>query len=211
MPAKCPKCHSTLEDDSICCADYRHTWKCASCGKLTTGFVVPYGRCYLCGGRLEVVEGYRSPDPEKTRIVEEAVQFELDVYSFYRLAKDRTSNEKLRELLEDMYLKEKEHIAELESKYHVHLDAELLDPSREAGQGLTGWLFEGIDFEDAEGHVLGVFDKAIEMERRTRDRFLARAQSLPPGPQKELYRELAAEEEDHVAMLETERAIYAGE
>jgi hypothetical protein len=46
------------------------------------------------------------------------------------------------------------------------------------------------------------------MERRTRNRFLLHANALPPGPQKELYRELAAEEEDHVSILETEREQF---
>jgi rubrerythrin len=46
------------------------------------------------------------------------------------------------------------------------------------------------------------------MERRTRDYFKAKAESLPPGKQRELYRELAAEEEDHVTTLETERDLH---
>ena len=46
------------------------------------------------------------------------------------------------------------------------------------------------------------------MERRTRDRFLTHAAALPPGPQREIYRELAAEEEEHVAILEGERAQF---
>jgi rubrerythrin len=53
-----------------------------------------------------------------------------------------------------------------------------------------------------------VYDKAISMERRTQDRFLTHANALPPGPQKEIYRELAAEEEEHVSILETEREQF---
>jgi glutamate synthase (NADPH/NADH) small chain len=53
-----------------------------------------------------------------------------------------------------------------------------------------------------------VYDKAIEMEKRTCDHFKARAQKLQAGPERETYRELAAEEEDHVALLETERKSY---
>ena len=207
MASKCPRCRSVLEDEAICCAEYRHSWKCASCGKLTKGFVVPYGRCYLCGGQLEIVEAYRSDAPEQARVIEEALQFEVDMYSFYRLAKDRTTSQPLRELLEDLFLKEKEHIAELEEKYHAHLDPELLEPPAGSQDVLSSWIFEGIDFDDAEAHVLGVFDRALEMERRTRDYFKAKAESLPPGKQRELYRELAAEEEDHVTTLETERDL----
>ncbi len=208
MPAKCPKCHGVVEDDSICCAEFRHTWKCRSCGKLTTGFAMPYGRCYLCGGQLEEVEGCRSDDSEKTKIVEEAVQFELEMYSFYKLAKQRTTDEALREVLEDLYAKEQEHIAELEQKYHVHLDQQWLEPSAESLETMSSWLFEGIDFQDAKTHVQGIFDKALQMERRTRDFFQSKADGLPAGTQKELYRQLAAEEEDHVATLETERDLH---
>jgi hypothetical protein len=46
------------------------------------------------------------------------------------------------------------------------------------------------------------------MERRTCDRFRALAASLPPGSQKEIYCELAAEEQDHVTTLETEREQF---
>jgi rubrerythrin len=208
MPSHCPKCHAVLEDDSICCAELQHTWKCRSCSKLTTGFAVPYGRCYLCGGELEVVEAYRSQDVEKTRIVEEAVQLELEMYSFYRLAKERTSDEKLREVLEDLYQKEQEHIAELERKYHVHLDRELLEPTADSDERMASWLFEGIDFQEPTTHVHELFVQAIRMERRTRDFFRTRADGLPEGSQKELYRELAAEEEDHVATLLTERDLH---
>ena len=67
------------------------------------------------------------------------------------------------------------------------------------------WIFQGIDFTDPGEHVLAVYDKAIAMERRTRDHFKRRSEEFPPGPQKDVYAELAAEEEEHVSMLETER------
>ena len=57
MPSTCPKCHHVLEQDEICCAQVRYTWKCRACHKLTTGFALPYGKCFMCGGDLEVVEG----------------------------------------------------------------------------------------------------------------------------------------------------------
>jgi hypothetical protein len=45
-----------LDQDEICCAQVRYTWKCKQCHKLTTGFAMPYGKCFLCGGDLAVVE-----------------------------------------------------------------------------------------------------------------------------------------------------------
>ena len=45
---------------------------------------------------------------------------------------------------------------------------------------------------------------ALEMEKRTRDRFRKLARELQAGLEKGLCDELAAEEEEHAAMLETE-------
>ncbi len=208
MASTCPKCHEVIENDSVCCAEVKYSWKCKSCGKLSTGFVIPYGRCFLCGGENELSKNYPGANPEQIGIVQEAMQYEIDMYQFYRLAMDRTSDEELRAVLEELYHKEEDHLAELEDKYHIHLDADLIHLPEKAEEIISRWIFEGIDFKDAKAHVLGVYDKAIDMERRTRDRFLSHANGLPPGPQKEIYRELAAEEQDHVAILETEREQF---
>ena len=208
MGSQCPKCHQVIENDIVCCADVKYTWKCKSCGKLSTGFAVPYGRCFLCGGENEVVRGYSGADPDEVAIVREAVQYELDMYQFYRLGMQRTSDPVLHDVLEEMYHKEEDHLDELEGKYHVHLDPQLRQLPDKVEQLVSKWIFEGIDFTNEEGHVLEVYDKAIAMERRTRDHFKTRSEAMAPGPQKEIYRELAAEEEEHVSILETERAQF---
>jgi len=197
-----------LDDDAVCCAEVRYTWKCKACGKLTTGFAVPYGRCHLCGGEHEVVKTEAGRDPKQVAVVHEAVQYELDMYHFYRLAAARTSDVQLKEVLTEMGNKEEDHLGELEAKYHVHLEPEVRYPSAEVASQMAGWIFKDIDFTDGAGHVTQVYDRAIEMERRTRDHFQARAAKLPAGPEREVYRELAAEEEEHVALLETERAQF---
>jgi glutamate synthase (NADPH/NADH) small chain len=208
MASTCPKCHQVIENDSICCADIKYTWKCKSCGKLSTGFVVPYGRCFLCGGENELVEGYSGASTDLVAIVQEAVQFEVDMYHFYRISSQKTKDETLRAVLVELYNKEKDHLDELEEKYHLHFGHDLRNLSENDENIVFGFIFHGIDFKEAEGHILQVYDKAIAMERRTRNRFQAHAKALPPGPHKELYRELAAEEEDHVNTLETERAQF---
>jgi glutamate synthase (NADPH) small chain len=209
MPSTCPKCHEVVENDIVCCAEVRYTWKCKSCGKLSTGFVIPYGRCFLCGGENELSRGYTGANPQQVGIVQEAVQYEVDMYQFYRLAMKRTGDPELHMVLEELYRKEEDHLEELAAKYHVHPEIDLRQLPEDVEKMISDWIFEGIDFEDAEGHVLQVYDRAIAMERRTRDRFLQHANALPEGPQKEIYRELAAEEEDHVAILETEREQFA--
>ena len=68
---------------------------------------------------------------------------------------------------------------------------------------LSNWLFRGINLTEDSG-VVELYQAALEMERRTRDHFKKLARELPAGLESELCEELAAEEEEHVAMLETE-------
>jgi glutamate synthase (NADPH) small chain len=208
MASLCPKCHQVVETDSVCCADVKFTWKCKSCGKLSTGFVVPYGRCYLCGGENEVTGSYSGEQADLVAIAKEAVQFEVDMYQFYRLAMQRTKDAQLKAVLEGLFHKELDHLEELERKYHLHLDPKVRNLPEQEEKIIFGFIFHGIDFKNTEGHILQVYDRAIAMERRTRNRFLVHADALPPGSQKEMYRELAAEEEEHVSILETEREQF---
>jgi glutamate synthase (NADPH/NADH) small chain len=208
MASMCPKCHQFVEDDSVCCADIKYTWKCKSCNKVSTGFVIPYGRCHLCGGEYELIEGYDGEDPELVSIVQEAVQFEVDMYHFYRLAKERTDDEQMKAVFEDLCGKEEQHLKSLEEKYHLHPGLDLRQLPGEDEDIVFHFIFHGIDFKDTVGHVENVYDRAIAMEKRTRNRFQTHAETLPPGNQKELYKQLAAEEEDHVALLEAEKAKY---
>ncbi|MFH1263216.1 MAG: ferritin family protein [Pseudomonadota bacterium] len=208
MASQCPKCHQGLDDDSICCAAIRSTWKCKSCAKLTTGFAVPYGRCYLCGGAIEVVKGYETKDLLSMKAIQEAVQFEINAYHFYRLGWSRATHPKVKAIFEQMFLSEQDHLEELEKKYHVHLEKEVLKLPPNVDAVLVADLFKGIDFNDVTGQVKKLYARAIEMEKETRDHFQKRAKSLSNGPEKEIYRELAAEEEEHVAMLETELAQF---
>ena len=208
MASTCPKCHKTIDTDSVCCADIKYTWKCKSCGKLSAGFVIPYGRCFLCGGENELIEGYSGASPDLVAIVQEAVQFEVDMYHFYRLALQKTNDETLKSVLESLYQKEQDHLSELEEKYHLHFGHDLRQLPENDEKVVFGFIFHGIDFKNAKDHILQVYSKAIAMERRTRNRFMTHADSLPPGPHKELYRELAAEEEEHVSILETEREQF---
>ena len=134
------------------------------------------------------------------------MQYEVNMLQFYRLGRTRAKDERQRELFDDMTRMERDHITELEQKYHVHLDPRILDMVFDAEEALADWLFEGIDLEIPEGAIRPLYERAIEMERRTRDHFRAQAESSTPGVEKEIYRELAAEEDEHIAILETEMA-----
>jgi rubrerythrin len=202
MPSTCPKCHAVLDQDEICCSQVRYTWKCTSCHKLTTGFALPYGKCFLCGGKLEVVEGRDLGDSMRFAAVREAVQFELNSFHFYKLARDRAADPTRRQVLERLYEAELDHLHELEEKYHAHLDRAVFDLTPAAENLLAEELFQGLP--ESEAGIRGLYEAALAMERRTRDHFRKLAEALPAGLEKELCLELAAEEEEHVAMLETE-------
>ncbi len=201
MPSSCPKCHQVLEEDEVCCAQVRYTWRCKSCHKLTTGFALPYGKCFLCGGELEIVKDRHLDDPMRLQAVREAIQLELNAFHFYRLARDRATDPSVRQVLEQLYENELDHLHELEAKYHAHLDPSVIDLSKDEEKLLAQWLFRDIRLGDDTG-IAGIYQAAIAMEKRTRDHFQKLAAGAS-GVEKELYLEFAAEEEEHIAMLES--------
>jgi rubrerythrin len=203
MPSFCPKCHGVLEEDEICCAQVRYTWRCKSCFKLTTGFAIPYGKCFMCGGELEVIPGRDLGDSMRFRAIRDAVQLELDSFHFYKLARDKAHTPEQRAVLEGLYEAELDHLHELEEKYHAHLDRSVVELSADEQNLLSNWLFRGIQVTEDSG-LVELYQAALEMERRTRDHFKKLAREVPPGLEAELCAELAAEEEEHVAMLEME-------
>jgi rubrerythrin len=203
MPSSCPKCHRVLDQDEICCAQVRYTWRCKDCSKLSTGFAVPYGKCFMCGGPLEVLAGRELGDSMRFRAIREAVEFELNSFHFYKLARDRAQSLEQRAVLERLYEAELDHLHELEEKYHAHLDRETVKLSADHDKLLDNWLFKGLRVDSKTG-VKDLYEIALEMERRTRDHFRKLAGELPAGLEKDLCGELAAEEEEHVALLEGE-------
>jgi rubrerythrin len=192
-----------LEEDEICCAQVRYTWRCKSCFKLTTGFAIPYGKCFMCGGKLEVIPGRDLGDSMRFRAIRDAVQFELDSFHFYKLARDKAHSPEQRAVLEGLYEAELDHLHELEEKYHAHLDRSVVELSADEQTLLSNWLFRGIQVTEDSG-IVELYQAALEMERRTRDHFKKLAREVPAGLEAELCEELAAEEEEHVAMLEME-------
>ena len=200
MPSTCPKCRSVVEDDEICCAQVRYTWRCKSCFKLTSGLAIPYGKCFMCGGDLEIIRDRDLGDSMRFQAIRDAVQFELDSFHFYKLARDRAATSDQRAVLERLFEAELDHLHELEEKYHAHLERSVVDLSADESNLLSNWLFKGIQV-NTESSVRDLYQIALEMEQRTRDHFRKLAQALPAGLEKDLCDELAAEEEEHVALL----------
>ena len=98
------------------------------------------------------------------------------------------------------YEAELDHFHELEQKYHVHLEREAVELSADEETLLANWLFEGIRFSGNTG-ITDLYKAAIEMEIRTRDHFRKMSLTLTPGIERDLCAELAAEEDEHVALL----------
>ena len=201
MPSTCPKCRAVIEEDEICCAQVRYSWRCKSCFKLTSGLAMPYGKCFLCAGDLEPIFDRDLGDSMQFRAIRDAVQFELNSFHFYKLARDKAATPEQRSVLERLYEAELDHLHELEEKYHAHLDREVVELSANEEALLANSLFRGIS---VTGGVAELYQAALEMERRTRDHFQKLARSLPAGLEKDLCGELAAEEEEHVSLLEGE-------
>ena len=203
MPSNCPKCRRVVEEDEICCAQVRYTWRCKSCFKLTTGLAIPYGKCFMCGGELEVIPNRDLGDSMRFRAIRDAIQFELNSFHFYKLARDKAQSPEQRAVLERLFEAELDHLHELEEKYHAHLDREVVELSSDESNLLSNWLFRGIRIS-GESAIADLYKQALEMERRTRDHFRNLARGLPAGLEKDLCEELAAEEDEHVALLEGE-------
>ncbi|HLY19707.1 MAG TPA: hypothetical protein VKR61_20915 [Bryobacteraceae bacterium] len=192
-----------MDQDEICCAQIRYTWKCQKCHKLSTGFALPYGKCFMCGGDLALVESRELGDPMRLRAIRDAVQFELNAFYFYKLAREKAKKAEHRLVLERLYEAELDHLHELSEKYHAHLDNGVPDISPEAEKLLSGFLFADLAVSD-DASILKLYQSALEMEQRTRDHFRKLAEELPDGLEKDLCLELASEEDEHIAMLETE-------
>jgi len=200
MPSTCPKCHQVLEEDYVCCADVTYTWKCAQCRKLSKGFVIPFGRCEACGGTLEIVDDSVYRDAARLRPVQQALQAEMNAYTFYSVMAAEATDADVRTLFASLSQMEYEHLENLAHKYHAHLEAE---SGQTAHPKIRQILLEGIEEVPAGERLVSLYGRAIEMERRARTFFLRQVETLEEGLEREIYRELAAEEDEHIALLES--------
>ncbi len=203
MPSTCPKCHRVLEEEEICCAHVRYFWRCAACFKLGTGFTMPYGKCFMCGGELQMIPDRDLSDNMRFHAVRDAVQFELNVLHYYELARERATKPEQCIALDYFCETALDHLHELEENYRARVDREMVDLASDEQKLLLNWPFQGIQVKEDSG-IADLYRGALEMERRARDHFRGLASEFPAGLENEMCRELAAEEDEHIAMLETE-------
>jgi rubrerythrin len=183
-------------------------WRCRRCFKLTTGFAIPYGRCRLCDGELQMFTDSYLPEAERIWAVREAVQAELDAFLFYKLARDQARHWEQRAVLERLCEAEMSVLDELEKQYHPHLATTVLELSPDEQGRLTQRLFRGICLSDHSA-VRDLYQAALAMERHTRDRFHKLAGQLPEGAERKVCAELAEKNADHAALLESELGLLA--
>ena len=200
MPSTCPKCHQVLEEDYVCCADVTYTWKCTQCRKLSKGFVIPFGRCEACGGTLEIVDDSAYRDAARLRPIQQALQAETNAFTFYSMLAAEATDPDVRALFASLSEMERGHLENLAEKYHAHLEAH---PMHASHPKIRQIILEGIEEVPTQDRLVTLYGRAIEMERRARAFFLRQVEALKEGLEREIYRELAAEEDEHIALLES--------
>lgn len=202
--AHCPKCHQPLEgsEEYICCAGSELQWRCDDCAKVSEGFAFPYGMCPHCGGKLQPLDRAGVNDEAGLAAIRTAFEIELGGRAFYARAAKETSDPTLQELFLSFAAMEEEHMTTLANRYHVAI------PQATEGFHLgTAAIMAGV--KGRIGDPTTLFEAAIEFERRAAAFFKTRVGETPDGSvERQLYRELAAEEDEHVSVLQTEFARW---
>jgi len=196
----CPKCHQPVDGDEeyLCCANATLQWHCLDCGKVNEGFAFPYGMCPACGGKLEVRDPLRIEEAAAMDAIRVAFEIELGGQAFYKRAAAEAKDPLLRELFGKFVGMEEEHMETLSKRYH----AEVPKPADDFKLDRAA-VYAGIPNRPED--PANLFRIAIAFEQRAVKFFTERSATVKPGSvEHQLYKELAAEEQEHVALLTTE-------
>jgi glutamate synthase (NADPH) small chain len=196
----CPKCHRPIEGDEayICCANLELSWRCSACGKVSEGFAFPYGMCPYCNGKLELLQRGPIEDAKGLDAIRAAFEIELGGHAFYQRASREASDPALRELFGRFAAMEQEHMQTLTKRYH----ADMPRPG-EKFQIDQAAIFSGVEHKPED--PANLFRIAIAFEERAVQFFSEQgAKAAEDSVERGLYKELAAEEREHVALLATE-------
>ncbi len=196
----CPKCHRPIEGDEeyICCATAQLEWRCDDCGKVSEGFAFPYGMCPACGGKLKVLDPRKIEEATALEAIRIAFEIELGGQAFYTRASKESSDPLLKTLFGKFAEMEKEHMATLSRRYHAQVPAPTQDFKVDRAA-----IYAGIPNKPDD--PANLFRIAIAFEQRAVKFFEERTGATKEGSvERQLYKELAAEEREHVALLTTE-------
>jgi glutamate synthase (NADPH) small chain len=196
----CPKCHRPIEGDEeyICCGTATLEWRCDDCGKVSEGFAFPYGMCPACGGKLKVLDPRKIADAAALEAIRIAFEIELGGMAFYSRAAREVADPVLKPLFGKFAEMEKEHMATLSRRYHAEVPAPTQDFKVDRAA-----IYAGIPNKPED--PANLFRIAIAFEQRAVKFFEDRIKQTSAGSvEQQLYKELAAEEREHVALLTTE-------
>jgi homotetrameric NADPH-dependent glutamate synthase len=199
----CPKCHRPIEgdEDYICCASAKLAWRCTECDKVSEGFAFPYGLCPACGGKLAVRDPVKIEEAASLEAVRSAFEIELGGQAFYTRAAAESDDPALKELFQRFVAMERAHMNTLSSRYHVEA------PRPDEGLRIDrAAVYAGVPHRPED--PANLFRIAIAFEQRAAQFFGERSAAADSAAVQRLYRELAAEEQEHVAMLCTELARW---
>jgi homotetrameric NADPH-dependent glutamate synthase len=200
LAKKCPKCRRPIDGDEeyICCGTATLEWRCDDCGKVSEGFAFPYGMCPACGGKLRVLDPRTVDGAAALDAIRIAFEIELGGMAFYGRAAAEVQDPVLKELFGKFAAMEKEHMATLSRRYHAEVPA----PSQDFKVDRAA-IYAGIPNKPED--PANLFRIAIAFEQRAVEFFDARVgQTAESSVERQLYRELAAEEREHVDLLTTE-------
>jgi glutamate synthase (NADPH/NADH) small chain len=196
----CPKCHQPVEgdDEYICCAGATLQWRCTACAKVSDGFAFPYGMCPACGGKLEILGERKVQDAAALAAIRVAFEIELGGMAFYDTARKAAKDPEMKRLFGKLAEMEQGHMATLTRRYHAEVPAPSPDFKVEHAA-----LYAGIP--NAPADPANLFRIAIGFEERAVKFFEERVRQVKEGSvERQLYKELAAEEREHVDLLTTE-------
>lgn len=199
--ATCPKCQRPLDDDEgeyICCAGELLQWRCAHCAKVSEGFAFPFGQCPHCGGRLQRLGPREAAGAAAQEAIRSAFEIELGGRDFYRRAGEQAGDAALADLFMRFAAMEGEHMDTLSRRYHVAAPAAVSSFSLARAA-----IHAGV--QGAPQAPEQLFRVAIALEQRAAAFFTEQANDPAQGSaERELYRELAAEEREHAELLALE-------
>ena len=160
--------------------------------------------CPYCGGAREALHRDGVSGEAGIQAIRTAFEIEIGGLEFYTKASAQAGDPALKELFGKLAGMEREHMDTLTRRYHL--------PLPETNDGFR------VDLAAVKAGVEGriedpapLFKAAIAFEQRAAAFFEERAHAVAAGSvEQQLYRELAAEEVEHVALLETEYALWAG-
>lgn len=196
----CPRCKRELEDEEayVCCAGVELRWRCADCHKVSEGFAFPYGMCPHCKGKLALLDRGAIEGDQAMEAVRKAFEIELGGHAFYERASRDATDPVLGELFGRFAAMEKEHMDILSRRYHATLPTAAADFQLDRAA-----IFSGVDRNPED--PANLFRIAIAFERRAVDFFAGEGEKASAGSvERDLYKELAAEEREHVELLSTE-------